>query len=305
VEKLYACHTEETGQQFEPEAIETVWYLTEGQPWLVNALGYEVCFKMKENRDRSKKIKAEMVIQAKENIILRRETHIDQLADKLSESRVRSVIEPLLTGTPEPGRMLDDDIQYVTDLGLIRRKPQLTISNAIYKEIIPRMLTETTQEVLALQTRRYIRPEGTLDMDMLLSEFQTFFREHSEHWVDRFDYKEAGPQLLIQAYLQRIVNSGGRVEREYGLGQKRVDLFVLWNHQQGVQKIVIELKIIHKSLKQTLKEGLEQTADYMDICGTDEGHLVIFDRDPEKKWEEKIFQNQETVNGKFIKVWGM
>ena len=39
--------------------------------------------------------------------------------------------------------------------------------------------------------------------------FQTFFREHSEHWLGRFDYQEAGPQLLLQAYLQRIVNGAG------------------------------------------------------------------------------------------------
>ena len=53
-----------------------------------------------------------------------------------------------------------------------------------------------------------------------------FFREHSEHWIKRFAYREAGPQLLLQAFLQRIVNSGGRIEREYGLGKMRTDLLI-------------------------------------------------------------------------------
>ena len=62
----------------------------------------------------------------------------------------------------------------------------------------------------------------------LLAAFQTFFREHSEHWVERFQYREAGPQLLLQAFLQRIVNGGGRIEREYGLGRMRTDLLIVW-----------------------------------------------------------------------------
>jgi len=276
VHALLQEHVNETGQRFEPEAAALIWDYTQGQPWLVNALAYEVCFQMPAGRDRSAAITTDMVIQAKENLILRRETHLDQLADKLKEPRVRSVIEPLLTGTPEPGKILEDDLQYVTDLGLVRRKPQVTVSNPIYQEIIPRMLTETTQDVLPFETRWYLRPDGQLDMEKLLTAFQEFFREHSEHWVERFDYKEAGPQLLLQAFLQRIINSGGRIDREYGLGRKRTDLLVIWQRQ----KIVIELKILYKRLEKTLAEGLDQTADYMDKCGTDEGHLIIFDRSP-------------------------
>jgi hypothetical protein len=142
-------------------------------------------------------------------------------------------------------------------------------------------------------------------MESLLSAFQEFFREHSEHWVERFQYKEAGPQLLLQAFLQRIVNTGGRVEREYGLGRMRTDLLVVWRYDGGLQKLVIELKILHKSLERTVAEGLEQISAYMDRCGADEGHLVIFDRSKEKTWDEKIFQREEEYQGKMVKVWGM
>lgn len=72
-------------------------------------------------------------------------------------------------------------------------------------------------------------------------------REHSEHWLQRFDYQEAGPQLLMQALLQRLVNGGGRVEREYGLGRDRTDLPVIWRYPGGVQKIALELKIWRKT----------------------------------------------------------
>ena len=305
VSTLYCLHTSETGQKFDAGVYDRVWEYTKGQPWLVNAIAYEACFKIQEGKDRTGAITADIVARAKENLILRRETHLDQLADKLTEDRVRRVIAPLLTGTHEPEKMLEDDIQYVFDLGLIEMQPRLAIANAIYKEIIPRTLTVGTQELLPVEPQWYIRPDGLLDSHKLLAAFQDFFREHSEHWVERFDYKEAGPQLLLQAFLQRIVNSGGSIDREYGLGSKRTDLMVKWPHGNGVQKIVMELKILHKSLKKTIAEGCAQLAEYMDKCGSDSGHLIVFDRDPERKWEDRIFQRDEIYGNKKIKVWGM
>ena len=87
------------------------------------------------------------------------------------------------------------------------------------------------------ETNWFLKADRQLDMPALLTAFQQFFREHSEHWVERFDYREAGPQLLLQAFLQRIINGGGRVEREYGLGRKRTDLLIIWPHPRGVQRI--------------------------------------------------------------------
>jgi hypothetical protein len=323
VNLLMAQHTVETGQAFTPDTVACIWHLSQGQPWLVNALAYEVCFEMKGGQDRTRSIDKEMVDQAKENLILRRETHLDQLADKLQESRVHRVIEGVLSGRPDvSGNLPEDDIQYVTDLGLIRRKPQVAIANPIYREIIPRMLTSATQDTLSHQTAWYISPAHRLDMDKLMAAFQEFFQEHSAHWLERFQYKEAGPQLLLQAFLQRIINSGGRIEREYGLGRQRVDLLVMWplepeeaalqagrpawtRWQGPVQKVVVELKVLHKGLENTIAKGLDQTRTYMDTCGTTDGHLVIFNRDPDVPWEEKIFHRTDTCRGIPIRIWGM
>ena len=305
VQELLGCHTDETGQVFTREAKKALWHLSEGQPWLVNALAYETCFRMKEYSDRSVEVDEQAVLQAKENLILRRETHIDQLADKLREKRVQEVIEPLITGTPHPSDLKEDDLQYVTDLGLVKRKPQVRVSNPIYLEVIPRMLTSTTQDTLPYQTSWYVAEDGRLQLHQLLSAFQEFFREHSEHWVERFQYQEAGPQLLLQAFLQRVVNSGGRVEREYGLGRMRTDLLVIWPIPDGIQRAVIELKVKHKSLEKTISDGLTQTAAYMDRCATAEGNLVIFDRDEGRTWDEKVFTEKHTFEGTEICVWGM
>ncbi|CAK0770719.1 ATP-binding protein [Gammaproteobacteria bacterium] len=242
LEELYAEHTRETGQQFTDNAVARAWELTRGQPWLVNALGYETCFESRSGRDRSRPITAEVLDEAKETLIIRRETHLDQLADKLQEAQVRRVIEPILAGEANPEMLPPDDVDYVLDLGLVDKiNGQLAIANAIYREVIPRQLTYSTTLTISQEPAWYLLGDGRLDDNALLAGFQNFFREHSEHWLRRFDYQEAGPQLLLQAFLQRIVNGGGQIEREYGLGRGRTDLMIIWKYPGGVQKIVIEI----------------------------------------------------------------
>ena len=306
VEALYKQPTEETGQVFADDALALLWELTQGQPWLVNALAYEVCFEMHVGRDRAQPITAAMVAKAKENLILRRETHLDQLTDKLKEPRVHRVIAPILAGDGEPEQLPADDVQYVADLGLITTKGQIRIANKIYQEVIPRELIYTTQLTITHQPEWYIADDGRLNIPKLLAAFQQFFREHSASWLQQFDYQEAGPQLLLQAFLQRIVNGGGQITREYGLGRDRTDLLILWPHgDHHLQRVVIETKLRRGKVATTIQKGLEQTWRYMDSCTADEGHLVIFDRDQTKPWSEKVFSRSESYQGRTIQVWGM
>ena len=290
---LMAQHTEETGQRFTAAALEAVWTQTQGQPWLVNALCAGACFDNKAGRDRSRGIEVDDVYAAREELILSRRTHLDQLAHKLEEERVRRVIEPLLSDAEEPGCGVSDigfqrDVDYVRDLGLIAPGRGIRMANPIYAEVVPRELTAAAQERLAhVQATWYVDGAGRLDMTKLLSAFRTFFGEHAEHWMGRFDYREAGPQLLLQTYLQRVVNGGGRIEREYGLGRGRTDLLVLWPREAGQpsdlwERFVVECKVLRdtdrKSLVWTIERGVEQTLGYMAQCGAEEGHLVVFDR---------------------------
>ena len=290
---LMAQHTEETGQRFSSSALDSVWTQTRGQPWLVNALCAGTCFDNKAGRDRSRTIEVDDVYAAREELILSRRTHLDQLAHKLEEARVRRVIEPLLSDAEEPGCEVSDigfqrDVDYVRDLGLIAPGRGIRMANPIYAEVVPRELTAAAQERLAnVQATWYVDGAGRLDMTKLLTAFGTFFGEHAEHWMGRFDYREAGPQLLLQSYLQRVVNGGGRIEREYGLGRGRTDLLVLWPRESGQpsdlwERFVVECKVLRdtdrKSLAWTVERGVEQTLGYMAKCGAEEGHLVVIDR---------------------------
>ena len=110
--------------------------------------------------------------------------------------------------------------------------------------------------------------------------------------------------------MQRIVNGGGYIDREYGLGRRRTDLLIRKPLTEGyggpVQRIVLELKILRGDLETTIEKGLRQTSDYMDLVGSvDEGHFILFDRKGDKTWDERIWHCKREYNGRVITVWGM
>ncbi len=310
---LLRQHTEETGQAFTPEALDAVWTQTCGQPWLVNALAHGTCFKNRALRqDRSRRVTADDIAAVREDLIVNRVTHLDYLADKLREDRVRRVIEPMLSGTDRHA-FTDRDVTYARDLGLVAGDAPLRVANPIYAEVLPRELAWVVQETLDVSPPRYVRTDGSLDAALLMEEFQGFFRRHSEHWKNRFAYEEAWPQLLLQAYLQRVINGGGRIEREYALGSGRVDLLIVWPRAGRVQEFVVECKVVreHDGLDRVVDEGVQQTARYVDRCGAAAGHLIVIDRRRNRSWEEKIYRlrrhSAQLPRGDAVPVdvWGM
>ena len=96
--------------------------------------------------------------------------------------------------------------------------------------MLPRELTSIVQDSLQGKAEQswFVLPDGGLAMDKLIDCFVQFFRENSGSRLQRYAYHEAGPQWLLQAFLQRAVNGGGRIAREYGLGRGRTDLFLQW-----------------------------------------------------------------------------
>ena len=307
VAALLAQHTAATGQAFSDEAQALIGARTAGQPWLVNALCYDACFRHEPGRDRARPITAAAILEAQERLIQRRDTHVDDLAHKLREERVRRVVEPILTGSVEAA-CSDEDLAYARDLGLVAQDAagMPRIANPIYAEVVPRHLNSAVQETLPQQMAWYVDAAGGLDVTGLIAAFQAFFREHSEHWVQRFErYHEAGPQLLLQAHLQRIVNGGGRIEREYALGRGRTDLLIVWPQGGRERRFVVECKVLRRGLERTIAEGVAQTRGYADRCGAEAGHLIVFDRAPERTWEEKIFRRPPAGDGVPVTVWGM
>jgi hypothetical protein len=273
VVELYQQHTEETGQIFTSEATATAFDLTQGQPWLVNALAKEVVEKMV--KDRNIAISKEHILQAKEILIARQDTHLDSLAEKLREKRVQNIIEPILAGQTLPDTLADDR-QYLIDLGLLRRDPAggLVISNPIYREVIPRVLVQGTQDSLPHISPSWLTPKGELNKDTLLEAFIKFWRQHGEPLLGSAVYHEIAPHIVLMAFLHRVVNGGGILEREYAIGSDRMDLCLRY---QDVT-LGIELKVWREKKRDPQTEGIEQLESYLGRLGLDFGWLFVFDR---------------------------
>lgn len=297
VAELLAQHTAVTGQRFEPEAVRRIWELGQGHPWLTCALADQIV--SKDVEDRAVPITAAHVDAAKETIILERRSHIDSLIARLREPRVQRILAPMLAGERLPTDVLDDDVGYVLGLGLIRvAGGEYTIANPIYREVIPRTLTWVQQHSIHQPTAWYVRPDGSLDMAKLMGAFQVFWRKDGHLGAEGFGYREAGPHLMLMAFLQRVVNGGGRVEREYGLGRGALDLMILWKEE----RYAIEVKIRRDT--ETEEEALEQVARYLDHAGLAEGWLVMFDLRKDRSWAEKIFVRERVHEGKAIRLVG-
>jgi hypothetical protein len=244
-------------------------------------------------------VSAELFDEAAERLILRRDTHLDSLAERLREDRVRRIVEPVLLGAGVGVSFQSDDARYVVDLGLLRTdRGSWEAANPIYREVIARTLSFDQQTAMPPSLANRWVADGCLDMNGLLRGFQDFWRENADMWVDKYDYREAAPHLILMAFLQRVVNGGAHIDREFALGRKRLDLCV----QMGAHRYPVELKL-HASAK-TEAEGLVQLAGYMDTCRAQEGWLVIFDRRSERTWDERIFWRTVEQGGKTIHVVG-
>ncbi|SBW25736.1 AAA ATPase [Candidatus Protofrankia californiensis] len=284
VGELYAQHTAETGQRFTPEAVDRAIELTAGQPWLVNALAREVVEKI--GVPTAEPITAEQVEQAKERLILARATHLDSLAARLADSRVRRILEPVLAGTLVTLDPYDDDVTYVRDLGLVALTRPVRVANPIYREVIARVLAAGVEENVLADPRSFVLPDSRLDFPLLLAEFAAFWREHGEILTRAQHYHEAAPQLVLMGFLQRVVNGGGYVEREYGVGRGRIDILVRWPYttSDGArrwQREAVELKVWRPGEPDPLAKGLTQLDGYLDRLDLDHGVLVLFDRRPD------------------------
>ncbi|MFC4013516.1 hypothetical protein ACFOY2_40250 [Nonomuraea purpurea] len=306
IAELYGQHTQATGQEFAKDAVDRVFELTQGQPWLVNALAHEIVFKMGVTGA----ITAGQVEDAKERLIRARAMHLDALAARLHEPRVKRVMEPVVAGSlPDIDPAFSDDLSYVRDLGLIKQKPPLEVANPIYREVILRVLGDPSEQYVQADPRSFVLPDGRFDMERLLEEFVVFWREHGEVLIQQEGYHEAACQIILMAFLHRLVNGGGYLDREYAAGTKRLDVLVRWPHtgpegERLMQREAMELKVWRTNRNDPLPDGLVQLDRYLDRLTLPTGVLVIFDRRPEAPpWKERGgFDQATTPSGRQVTV---
>ena len=205
----------------------------------------------------------------------------------------------MLAGELTDEDVLDDDFAYVVGLGLVRwRGGKWVSANQIYQEVIPRALTHMIQGQIANESAWYVAADGSLDMAKLMADWQIFWREDGHLAAEGFRYREAGPHLMLMAFLQRIINGGGRIEREYGLGRGALDLVIEWRDQ----RYAIEVKLRRDTT--TEERALDQVTRYLDQLGLDEGWLVMFDLRATKDWDERLTTRALEHRGKRVHIIG-
>jgi hypothetical protein len=295
IARLFAQRTTETGQQITGEALDYVYEQSKGQPWIVNSLFKRATLRILDENS-SETVTIEHIRQAREQMILARETHLDALAFRMKNPTIRKVMETLMTGAVDFDLPESDGFRLCMDLGLVSIEDgDPIVANPIYREILARQMTYGPQLAIPKPTFHWENADGSLDMDTLLKEFQQFWQENSETWEEKSDYTEAFPHLLLMAFLQRVLNGGGRIDREYAAGRGRMDLYIEYK-EHGY---IIEIKLIHaKQGAETVRaKGLEQLTRYRDIkAPTAPAYLLIFDRRPEAKdlsWENRISWKKE------------
>jgi hypothetical protein len=198
------------------------------------------------------------------------------LVERLREERIRHIIEPILSGQQEITSLPPDDVRFVTDLGLARRADGggLVIANPIYREVIPTMLSVITRASIRLPQPIWLNADGSLNADKLLEAFLSFWRQHGQPLLKSVHYHEIAPHIVLMAFLHRVVNGGGSLEREYAIGTRRMDVCVRY----GAVTLGMELKVWRDGARDPLNEGLAQLDQYLNGLGLDTGWLVIFDQ---------------------------
>ncbi len=300
---LLSQHTAETGQPFLPEAVTELARLTDGQPYLVNALA-DLCV-TDLVPDRTEPITREHVDTARERLILARTTHLDSLAERLKEPRVARIVQPTLLGDDTHSiPYSSDDFQYVVDLGLLRRGPDgAEAANSLYREVLVRELASDLQSSTRLPQRPWTTGEGRLDFSGLLEAFQVWWRENAVAVSKQIPaYPEAVPHLALCAFLQRVVNGGGRVHREFAAARGAMDLVV----EYGPDRFAVELKRVrdHEALETIVSSGAEQLGRYLDSLGLAHGWLVVFDVRGGRTWESRLWQRNVALGHRSITVLG-
>ncbi len=202
--------------------------------------------------ERAQTLTAQDVGRAKEALIARNDTHLDSLAERLRDPRVRGVIAPMLAGELL-GDVSADDRQFVIDLGLVRRSPDggLVIANPIYREVLPRELAQGPQDSLPRIAPTWLDPRGEVDAARLLDAFLAFWRQHGEPLLRAAPYAEVAAQLVMMAFLHRVANGGGTLTREYAIGSGRMDLCLRYR----ATTLGIELKVWRQGQRNPVRRG--------------------------------------------------
>ncbi|MCK4766235.1 MAG: AAA-like domain-containing protein [Candidatus Aminicenantes bacterium] len=272
VRDLYAQYTAETNQPFTEEAVKRVHRESAGQPWLVNRLGTILTVDIKPGTP--KPIEESDVEEAIRVLLLERNDHFDNLYEKAKlykETFVKIVFDHVKYN-PD-----DEDQTWLEQYGLIKKKDRkAVVANNIYKERYLETFFHETRVPEELSAAAYSLPDGSLDMENILLDFEQYIAQIGVRafYREKKPYEKTG-QFLLTAWLYQFVRRGaGELRYEVPGGFGRMDILLSYRGR----KYIIETKVNRQNLSRTLEKGIAQVAEkYLTAESVREGFLVIFD----------------------------
>lgn len=270
VATLLSAVQERTGQEVMSSAVDRVYELSQGHPYLVNALGLRV-IECVEGRNHP--ITSVDVEKARDLLLERRGGLLDEISDRARDPRLRAVLEHVVNEASKEPPV--EDVRIAFDLGVVRRSAEgrLVIAAPFWLALVARLIPNAMRSVFPTGQPPWVGPAGELDTDRLLEAFLEFWRKHGDALFSSLPYGELSP-LVLTSFLNRVIKSGGLIEREYALGRGRMDVCI----RQGGVSLPLVVKVRRDREPEPLAEGLAQLDEAMAKLHTDKGWLVIFDR---------------------------
>lgn len=309
VQELLGQYTEEVGQEFDSEVIESIHRQTAGQPVLVNRfaqiLTEESDIPKNESINRNHFAQAHAQLLEEDNVNLthlitniRRDRRFETLLMRIASydigirfTRRNEIINELATYgvIKESSDGMCEILNPIYHFCILQAfKP---IVNGLENEYLP------VEEVSDFQD--YLTPDGDIDMVPLLNNFQAFIARAGFRVLQVPDTsQEFIGQHLLLAYLNQFVQLvGGVMYLEVQTGRGRMDLLIYHNRK----KYIVETKIWEGDSR--YQTGKKQLATYLKLEGIKEGYYIVFDhrQDPEPRVESETIDDV-TVRSYVISV---
>ena len=283
VRELLDQYTEEVGQAFAPEVITAIHKQTAGQPFLVNRCAQILTEEM--NIPKSDILTMVHFSKAHSQLLRERNTNIEHLLTNIRrDRRFESLLMRIASYERGLPFSLDNDIMNeLTIYGVIAEGADgmCEIVNPIYqhrilqtfKPLFNGLEGEYFSEENGDDFIDYLTPDGVIEMEALLDNFQDFIARVGFRILQVPDTpQEYIGQHLLYTYLDHFVRIvGANMFLEVQTGRGRIDLLIVYNQQ----KYIVETKIWEGN--RYYQAGKKQLATYLKLESVQKGYYVVFD----------------------------
>ena len=303
VQELLGQYTDEVGQAFVPEVIESIYKQTGGQPFLVNRFAQILTEEM--DIPKTETLTITHLSQAHMQLLDERNTNIEHLLTNIRKDRRFETILMQIISYEDSVRFNPDNdiINELATYGVITKGTdrRCEIVNPIYLYRIVQafkpIVNGLERDYFPEDTDgfQYLTDTGQIQMERLLDNFRDFIARAGFRilQVPETPQEFIGQHLLF-AYLDQFVTSvNGTMYMEVPTGRGRMDILILHNQK----KYIVETKIWRSERHYT--EGKQQLAAYLSTEGVAEGYYMVFDH----REVPKSHTETETINGLTIRSY--